>query len=306
MMKILSTLKSLSDFVPPFLAYHLAGSRKPVLAGYKITHRCNLRCRHCPYWKRSGEELDFPGVVNTMKRLKNMGVRILILEGGEPLIWRSGHKTIRDVVIAARELFASVCITTNGILPWGELALDRAWVSLDGPREIHDSIRGDGVFDRVVTNLESSGKGRSFVSATVNSLNLESIPKMVRMLKGKAAGVTIQFHYPYDGLPDPLFVPTEDRSHLLDELIDLKRNGYPVANSLKSLGELKRDRWTCEDKLLANAEPDGTVLHGCYLKNRAESNCFHCGFSAHNEMSLAFKGRPQSILTGLRIFFDND
>ena len=76
-----------------------------------------------------------------------------------------------------------------------------------------------------------------------------------------------------------------------------------MANSVRSLQELKLERWTCEDGLLANAEPDGTIHHGCYLKNRGIAECSFCGFAAHNEMSLAFKMKWQSVRTGMKIFF---
>jgi Fe-coproporphyrin III synthase len=290
-------------FARPFLVYNLRGRVPPVLAGYKITNRCNLRCTHCPFWRRSGPEQDFDGVLATLERLAGLGIRILILEGGEPLIWRDGTRRIGHVVEAARPLFPCVCMTTNGILPWGNLPLDRVWVSLDGPPAVHDKIRGHGVFDRVLANLHSEGRGRAFVSTTVSKENFHSIPEMIVMMKGVVAGVTIQFYYPYQGLLDPMFVPPTERGALLDELIRLKKGGYPVANSIGSLLDVKREVWTCEDGFLANAEPDGSINRGCYLKNRGEAECSRCGFTAHNEMSLAFRGRLGSILTGANIFF---
>jgi Fe-coproporphyrin III synthase len=232
-----------------------------------------------------------------------MGIRILIFEGGEPLLWRDRDKTFGDVVHAARKLFPSVCATTNGTLPWKDLPLDRAWVSLDGPQQVHDSIRGEGVFDRVWSNLSKDGRTNAFVSTTINTLNRDSIPELIKMLRGMVEGVTLQFHYPYEGLPDPLFVAAKDRAPLLAELMQLKKLGYPVANSFRSLRELQKERWSCEDRLLANAEPDGTITQGCYLKNRGKTDCSLCGFTAHNEMTLAFRGSVQAISTGLRIFF---
>jgi MoaA/NifB/PqqE/SkfB family radical SAM enzyme len=234
-----------------------------------------------------------------------MGARILILEGGEPLLWSDGQRSIRDVVTAAKNLFPCVCLTTNGTIPWGDLPLDRVWVSLDGPPSVHNAIRGEGVFERVRTNLKREGKGRTFVSTTINASNINAIPELLYMLRGLVEGVTIQFYFPYGGLPDPLFIPPPERRSILEELIRLKRWGYPVANSFSSLRELKKERWTCEDRLLVNAEPDGSLFHGCYLKNRGTSDCSLCGFTAHNEISLAFQGRVQPILTGVRIFFSS-
>lgn len=295
--------RTLSLFAGRFISYHLAGKVSPLLAGYKITHRCNLKCLHCPYWKRSGAEPNFDRVVATLQRLRDMGVKILMLEGGEPMLWRDGRKTIQDVVDRARELFPCVCMTTNGTIQWEHLPLDRVWVSLDGPRSVHDSIRGDGVFDRVLNNLGSEGRRGTFVSTTINRTNMHSIPELISFLSELVAGVTIQFHYPYGGLPDPLYVGRSERVAVLDELMSMKRSGDPVANSFRSLEELKQERWTCEDRLLANAEPDGSINHGCYLKNRGNADCTLCGFAAHNEMSLAFKSQWESIFTGAKIFF---
>jgi MoaA/NifB/PqqE/SkfB family radical SAM enzyme len=294
---------NLASFMRPFLDYNIRGNILPVLAGYKITHRCNLKCIHCPYWGRSGLEQDFKGVVSTLEHLRDMGVKILIIEGGEPLLWRDAAKDIGDVIQHARKLFPCVCITTNGTQNWGHLPLDRVWVSLDGPPTVNDAIRGSGVFDKVWTNLENQGKGRAFVSTTISNCNLDSVPEMLSLLRGTVAGVTIQFYYPYSGLPDPLFVSHAERVRILDELVRMKKAGYPVANSSTSLKQLRERRWTCEDRLLANAEPDGTILHGCYLKNRGPSECSLCGFTAHNEISLAFKGYWDSIRSGVRIFF---
>ena len=296
-------IKTLTAFAGPFLAYNIAGRITPVLAGYKITHKCNLRCLHCPYWQRSGKEQSFEAAISTLQRMRSMGVKILIIEGGEPLLWRDGNKTLLDIVEHAQKLFPCVCMTTNGAIPWRHIPFDRVWVSLDGPPTIHDSIRGKGVFETVWKNLKRSDPNKTLVSTTINQINLSSIPELLAMLRGVTAGVTIQFHYPYNGLPDPLFVPRSDRKEMLDELIRLKRLGYPVANSVRSLRELKLERWTCEDGLLANAEPDGTIRQGCYLKNRGIAECSLCGFAAHNEMSLAFKMKWQSVRTGMKIFF---
>lgn len=295
--------KSLRHFTTPFLKHILAGRRTPTLSGYKITHRCNLKCLHCPYWKRDGQELNFEGVKRTLQALKETGVQILILEGGEPVLWRDGARGIGDVIDHARKLFPSVCMTTNGTLPYGNLNLDRVWVSLDGTEEIHDLVRGAGVFSKVWENLETQGKGRAFISFTISAMNRSAVSELLMKLKGRVAGVTVQFYYPYSGLPDPLFITAAQRIPILEELIQLKRDGYPVANSYASLNDMKKARWKCYDEFLANADPDGSVALGCYLKNRGPSVCELCGFSAHNEISLAFDGKIESVMTGLKIFF---
>lgn len=296
-------IRRLGLFVHPFAKRLLTGRITPMLAGYKITHRCNLKCLHCPYWKRHGDEPDFEGVKDTLHRLRSTGAVILIIEGGEPMLWRDGSKDIQNVIYEADRLFPCVCMTTNGLIPFDHLKLSRVWVSLDGPRDVHDEVRGPGVYSRVISNLGKVPNARGYVSFTVSAMNYGRACELIRDLKGLVAGVTVQFYYPYDGLPDPLFVDIQQRSALIDQLIALKKEGYPVANSVSSLRELKMSRWTCYDELLVNADPDGSLQRGCYLKNRGPSECSRCGFTAHNEISLAFRGNLRAIATGLRIFF---
>ena len=45
---IQARISTLCSFAVPFLSYNLGGRIRPVLAGYKITNKCNLKCVHCP------------------------------------------------------------------------------------------------------------------------------------------------------------------------------------------------------------------------------------------------------------------
>jgi Fe-coproporphyrin III synthase len=294
---------NLYRFIVPFFKFNLFGKATPLLAGFKITNTCNLRCLHCPYWRRKGPELTYEEVVHVMRELKNMGAMILILEGGEPLLWRHKDKNIKHIIETATKLFPCVCLTSNGLIPWDGLSLDNIWISLDGPRDIHDSIRGSGVYDKVIRNIEKYSKKPVFISTTVSSINIEHIPTLVKELKHLVGGITIQFYYPYSGLPDPLYIDFHERRPLLDQLIRLKERGFPIANSYTSLHQMKLERWLCADEFLVNVDPDGTISRGCYLKNRGVADCSKCGFTAHNEMSLAFKFNAGSIICGMKTFF---
>ncbi len=93
------------------------GRKRPLLGGIKLTHACNLACVHCPYWSRKGGSLSFAQAVSSMKTLHQWGVRIMIIEGGEPFLWRDGERNLKDIVAEAKKLFFSVGITTNGTFP---------------------------------------------------------------------------------------------------------------------------------------------------------------------------------------------
>ena len=273
--------------------------RNPLLAGFKITNRCNLRCRACPFWQMADDDIPYDAAIDILDKLHDAGVRLLIFEGGEPFIWKNNGKIFEDLVREAKKRFFCTGVTTNGLLPL-ETSADTVWVSIDGLRENHDYNRGKS-FDRVMGNIEITSHPKILANITINSMNCKEIPALIEFLEGKVKGITIQFYYPYEGTED-LWVDTADRVWVLDELMRLKREGYSVLDSFITLEALKENRWRCHSWLIANAEPDGSINYGCYLKNRADISCTKCGFAAHTEISKAYDWHWQAILAGSTIF----
>lgn len=286
-----------------FLSYYLRslfGQKRPLLGGIKLTHKCNLTCDHCPFWKKAKDSLSFDQAVSAMKTLHKRGVRILIFEGGEPFLWKDGDYDIRDIVKEARKLFFSIGITTNGTFPL-EADADIIWVSIDGLKETHDKLRC-GSYNNVITNIKASSHPRIYAHTTINSVNWKEIPELVQFLNNKVKGITIQFHYPYEEGEKDLSLSLNERQKVLDDLIKMKKQGLPVANSYACLKALKNNQWKCHPWMIASVEPDGKITHGCYVKNRGKIACDKCGFSAHTEISLAYSGVLESIRLGNKIF----
>lgn len=60
----------------------------PFLASYAITRECNLRCKHCysdATEHPDADELSTSDAKKLVDDLSQLGVRLLILDGGEPL-----------------------------------------------------------------------------------------------------------------------------------------------------------------------------------------------------------------------------
>jgi MoaA/NifB/PqqE/SkfB family radical SAM enzyme len=231
--------------------------------------------------------------------LHETGVRLLILEGGEPFLWHDGEHGLEDIVAASKKLFFCTGIVTNGLMPIDTQA-DTVWVSVDGMRESHNYNRGP-TFDKVIANIEASSHPKLFASVTISSHNYRDIPELVRFLSDRVRGITVQFYYPYEGTDD-LYLPFPERRQVLDQLIDLKRQGYPVSDSVPALNALRDNTWRCFPWLISSVEPDGKVTLGCYLKNRAAANCAKCGFAAHTEISMAYDWNLAAIISGAKIF----
>ena len=229
--------RSLSHY--PYLFYHYVLQRdKPLLASFKLTYRCNLTCRQCPFYSMQAEELGYKQVLDVLERLYQRGNRLLVLEGGEPMLWKDGAYSIHDVVAAARKKFFSVGMTTNGTLPL-DVAVDTLWVSIDGLEATHNALREAEIFARVMDNIARSNHPRLFAHITINAINAPEIPALIRFLQGKVHGITVQFYYPYNQ-QDELFLDFDSREKLLERIIELKHTGLSILNSTPALNALKR------------------------------------------------------------------
>ncbi len=286
----------------PYIFFNYVLSRKrPFLAGFKLTYRCNLTCQQCPFYSLQSPQLSFEQVCALLDQLYQRGNRMVIFEGGEPFLWHDGSYGLADVVDYAKQRFYRTGITTNGTFPL-DVDSDVIWVSVDGLRDTHNALRGRLIFDQLVRHIEESNHARIYAHITINSINAAEIPDLIRFLNPLVKGITIQFYYPYHQ-QDDLFLDFQKRANLLEEIITLKKKGYRVLNSAAALKALKANTWRCSDWLIDNVDPDGGIHQGCYLKTRADIDCSKCGFSPHTEISLACQGNLHSIFAGKRIFF---
>ncbi|MFX0195979.1 MAG: radical SAM protein [Candidatus Hodarchaeota archaeon] len=138
------------------------------LCYFILTWRCNLRCKMCFEYGASGifsetsstdlrrnemEIEDWKRIVDDLQKFRP----IIHLFGGEPLL----YEDLDELVWYIKQAELRCQIVTNGTLlaqKARELVnngVDEVWVSVDGPRDIHDQIRGvDGTYDKILNGIE--------------------------------------------------------------------------------------------------------------------------------------------------------
>ena len=130
--------------------------KKPILGTVIITDRCNLKCKHCSVNNITAIVHPYEKVKGEMQQLYGMGVRILFFCGGETFLWKDGDKTLRDLVIEAKQMgFLIVNVVTNGTFPINLPEADLILLSVDGDREKHNEIRGE-TYDLIMKNIENA------------------------------------------------------------------------------------------------------------------------------------------------------
>jgi len=150
------------------LLYHLTDGKysiPPYRIGIEVNSTCNLRCKMCDigqqrsnmqFYKnlKVGGELPLNILINLIDDVKKFHPRIVI-NTIEPLLYKNLIELISYIV--QNKLVCSV--TTNGLLLENfayelvETRLPELWISIDGPPEIHNGIRG------VPNSFEKAYKG---------------------------------------------------------------------------------------------------------------------------------------------------
>lgn len=165
-----------------------------LLLQFHITGRCNLRCKHCYRTEGDVETLSFRDIVNVIEQLKILRFQYnkvnhikkkghINITGGEPF-FRKDIKEILKYLGENKEYF-SYGILSNGsfiddeiIKILKETNVSFIQLSIDGNREIHDSLRAKGDYDRVLKTaryLEKNGI-RTYISFTANKENYKYLP----------------------------------------------------------------------------------------------------------------------------------
>lgn len=220
------------------LLYTWACTGTKTTAAIDITNSCNLKCSHCYWWKEERPpELDDHAMVSFMKGLRAQGMAAAIIYGGEPMMRPA-------MCAAAAKIFDHPLIFTNGTQ--GFSSIDAQWIlSLDGTREIHDSIRGNGAYDAAVSNLKKAPR-KPVVHTTItrqNRNNLEAFLEELSALPIK--GVGFSFYTPHkNSTEDSLSIPVGERGRILDELLGLRKKYWRImgltatmANQFRQDGE---------------------------------------------------------------------
>jgi len=223
-----------------------------------ITNRCNLRCRHCFVFRDEnptdiGREMDSETMVKRLGELQALhGIQTMLWMGGEPMIRQ-------DVLREGTKLFPKNTVTTNGTIDLIALPRCTYVVSIDGPQEINDGIRGKGSFRRVMKTLSRLPDDFGptvmcqYVVTRENEVAMEETVQILR--ETRAQGMTFSFYVP----------PRNDSSSLTWGSLEKRDKAVREAMRLKQLyPKFVWNRYRALELTLSqNAK---TVTDNCYAK----------------------------------------
>ncbi len=145
------------------IATQLLCDPQPGILTLTTTNKCNLNCRHC-YLQTDDHKTKLTKddwLNSLLPYLEDSETQIVTVVGREPLLDDTALTLLKDIGEYYPERNFRLGFITNGTLlkrhsySLNDNFIDFIDISLDGPKEIHDSIRGSGAYKKLTMGIES-------------------------------------------------------------------------------------------------------------------------------------------------------
>lgn len=226
-----------------------------------LVHDCNLRCTYCygdggsygGVRKPMSEEVAMQAVDFLIKNSQDLEQVNITLFGGEPLLnMPLIHKIVEYCKVKEKETGKKITLstTTNATLLNEETRTYlnenniSVGISIDGPREIHDSCRvnveGNGSFDYMIHNTEKlleerDGRVTARITVTRNCLEIDRIMRYIEKMGFRKVNVAF-----VSGEDDsPITIKQEDfikigkeYEKIAERMYEALKNDIPFYNNI--------------------------------------------------------------------------
>lgn len=272
---------------------NLARAKIPLLISWALTHKCSQHCRYCKIRQMRRKELNTGQIFSIIDQLSESGTILICFSGGEPL----SRDDIGEILAYTKKKKILFDISSNGHLVPEKIGLVKnarlICLSLDGPENIHDKIRGNGSYSKVIRAAALLRKRNipvyfRTVLSKMNTGSLDDILKLSRRMGIKVIFQPATRTYYGNAGQNRCAPPVKDYRKMIDKLILEKEKGEPyIHNSIEVLKYLKK--WpgpapiSCvSGKIFFHILPDGGIsscIWGKDPKNIKSGNCLTLGLA---------------------------
>jgi len=311
-------LKLILSVINSLLKVKIFKKRIPLVISWALTYRCNRRCSYCARWQ-GGNELSTEEVLQVIDELAKLGTIGISFTGGEPLL----REDIGEIINYTYKKGVKSKLNSNGGLIRERIVqlkkLDLLNLSLDGPEEIHNSIRGKDSYKETITAAKMAVEfGIKVVFTTVlTDFNLNYIDFILRKAEEVKASVIFQPSTQRilgNSSPNPRAPLETQYRKVIEALIRRKKGGdKTIANSIGGLKHLFNwphpRRIRCASGWVScRIEPNGDVIYcsrgkapspvlNCFspsfkeaFENLRPISCDDCWCASRVELNLSFFG----------------
>jgi MoaA/NifB/PqqE/SkfB family radical SAM enzyme len=275
--------------------------KRPILATIILTDKCNLSCKHCAVNNITSQIYSYPSILQNMVDLYQRGIRILFFCGGETFLWADHGKTLRDLIIEAKQRgFLLVNVVTNGTYTLNLPEADLILLSIDGTKGNHDRIRGL-TYDAILSNIDHAALNNICLYMAVNKLNLQDIEAVSELAAHHPhiRAISFNFHTPYPET-EYLALTYQEKRDACDRITALIKSGYPIFNLRSAFKYIVNNSFKTPCYQCLVIEDGKEYICGRCIE--IEGLCKKCGYFFAAEYALVFDGNIKVILDMLRTY----
>jgi MoaA/NifB/PqqE/SkfB family radical SAM enzyme len=247
--------------------WQLRVRRRPYVLSHGITSRCNLRCRFCEYWEAPEKEMSTPEIFRMLDDARSFGIGVYNAWTSEPLCRSDLQYTLRY----AKGLGLMTSLITNGKLlarRVHELGdLDYLSVSVDGI-DSYKELRGIDLQEVLEGIKAAKTAGHEIlINCVINGKNVDEIEDLVHLAEELGTWISFEPINESQGIAKEVWeeLGIRDMSRYqkaIDKLVELKKSGAPIINSITYLRMIKtqRPQFRCHaSDIILHVTADGTI-----------------------------------------------
>ena len=317
-------MRSFSPRMAARALWQMRVRRRPFVLSHGINARCNLSCRFCEYWRHLGREMSTPEILHMLDEAHDFGIGVYNAWTVEPLL----REDLPDILRHAKDLGLTTSLITNGLLLLkraGELTnLDLLSVSVDGIKS-YKELRGIDL-QAVLEGIRAAQQAghEILMNCVVSGKNVGELEDLVHLAESLGCWISFEPMHESFGIEEKVWGSLRIRNipayeEALERLIELKRSGAPIINSvtyLKMIRDLE-PRFNCHaSDIILHVAADGSMescrVHHEPLGNVSEGlakvwqssqerrreivqGCEGCLFFGYVENSLLYEFVPEVL-----------
>ncbi len=216
-------LEAEGEHIPPFLIASITSSCNLHCAG------CYSRCNHATTDAAPVKQLTDDEWLKIFDEADDLGVSFILLAGGEPLLRKGVIEAAGNRQNILFPIFTNGTFMTDSYFELFDANRNLIPImSIEGEKEATDTRRGEGVYDKLVSNMDELNK-RGLIygaSVTVTTENLKDVSSesFISKLAGKGCKAVIFVEFvPVTDDSGHLAPGDDDREYLKTEIMRLRR-----------------------------------------------------------------------------------
>ncbi len=318
-------MRTFSPILASQALWQLRIRKRPFVLSHGINARCNMHCSFCDYWRDEKDEMSTPDILSMLDEARTFGIKYYNAWTVEPLL----REDLPLIMGHARSIGMITSMITNG-----KLLKQRAYelddvdylsVSVDGI-DTYKDIRGMDV-QIVLDGINAAKDGRKnpiLMNCVISGQNLDDIEPLIHLAKELEVWISFEPLYESEDIERKVWDSIgirdlEKYQNTINRIIQMKKEGYPIINSLTYLG-MVRDKnldFKCHaSNIILNITSDGWIencrvkkkrlghiregLENLWnksfeLRNKTTKECKGCLFFGYVEGSLMYDFKPEVV-----------